>query len=158
MVLMVPLLIMASSLVSKINTRVALVKGWVNSSLAFMGQLYIGFYSAEQSSIKSIGPGMIAALDGTFKMSELLVAYTRASMAADVEESIKHVISVAHDYDAFSSDSDDLIRAWIRQCISAAHIEPHRAKDLFLLLCENSGIIIVATRKGREKRGVGMDG
>src|SRR5260370_32435743 len=44
MVLMVPLLIMATSLVSKINTRVALVKGWVNSSLAFMGQLYIGFY------------------------------------------------------------------------------------------------------------------
>src|SRR5260370_7873713 len=79
-------------------------------------------------------------------------------MAADVEESIKHVISVAHDDDAFSSDSDDLIRAWIRQCISAAHIEPHRAKDLFLLLCENSGIIIVATRKSREKRGVGMDG
>src|SRR6266851_222435 len=45
MVLMVPLLIMATSLVSKINTRVALVKGWVNSSLAFMGQLYIGFYT-----------------------------------------------------------------------------------------------------------------
>jgi len=42
--LMVPLLIMATSLVSKINTRVALVKGWVNSFLAFMGQLYIGFY------------------------------------------------------------------------------------------------------------------
>src|SRR5713226_10511735 len=41
---MVPLLIMATSLVSKINTRVALVKGWVNSFLAFMGQLYIGFY------------------------------------------------------------------------------------------------------------------
>src|SRR6266481_1616545 len=40
MVLMVPLLIMATSLVSKINTRVALVKGWVNSFLAFMGQLY----------------------------------------------------------------------------------------------------------------------
>src|SRR5712692_7962411 len=44
MVFMVPLLIMATSLVSKINTRVALVKGWVNSFLAFMGQLYIGFY------------------------------------------------------------------------------------------------------------------
>src|SRR4051794_32953242 len=42
---MVPLLIMATSLVSKINTRVALVKGWVNSFLAFMGQLYIGFYN-----------------------------------------------------------------------------------------------------------------
>jgi hypothetical protein len=39
----VPLLIMATSLVSKINTRVALVKGWVNSFLAFMGQVYIGF-------------------------------------------------------------------------------------------------------------------
>src|SRR5260370_36109500 len=47
MVLMVPLLIMATSLVSKINTRVALVKGWVNSFLAFMGQLYIGFYIGE---------------------------------------------------------------------------------------------------------------
>jgi len=35
---------MATSLVSKINTSVALVKGWVNSFLAFMGQLYIGFY------------------------------------------------------------------------------------------------------------------
>src|ERR1700737_708586 len=45
MVFMVPLLIMATSLVSKINTRVALVKGWVNSFLAFMGQLYIGFYT-----------------------------------------------------------------------------------------------------------------
>ena len=44
MVLMVPLLIMATSLVSKINTSVALVKGWVNSFLAFMGQLYLGFY------------------------------------------------------------------------------------------------------------------
>src|SRR5260370_27599240 len=44
MVFMVPLLIMATSLVSKINRRVALVKGWVNSFLAFMGQLYIGFY------------------------------------------------------------------------------------------------------------------
>src|SRR2546421_2242700 len=44
MVFMVPLLIMATSLVSKINTRVALVKGWVNSFLAFMGQVYIGFY------------------------------------------------------------------------------------------------------------------
>src|SRR5436305_9721604 len=44
MVLMVPLLIIATSLVSKINTRVALLKGWVNSFLAFMGQLYLGFY------------------------------------------------------------------------------------------------------------------
>jgi len=47
---MVPLLIMATSLVSKINTRVALVKGWVNSFLAFMGQLYIGFYTVRTSS------------------------------------------------------------------------------------------------------------
>jgi hypothetical protein len=45
MVLMVPLLIMATSLVSKINTSVALLKGWVNSFLAFMGQLYLGFYT-----------------------------------------------------------------------------------------------------------------
>src|SRR5437016_2147482 len=44
MVLMVPLLIMATSLVSKFNTSVALVKGWVNSFLALMGQLYLGFY------------------------------------------------------------------------------------------------------------------
>src|SRR5436305_12795313 len=44
MVLMVPLLIIATSLVSKINTRVALLKGWVNSFLAFMGQLYLGLY------------------------------------------------------------------------------------------------------------------
>src|SRR5438270_8410404 len=44
MVFIVPLLIMATSLVSKINTRVALLKGWVNSFLAFMGQLYLGFY------------------------------------------------------------------------------------------------------------------
>jgi hypothetical protein len=36
---------MATSLVSKINTSVALVKGWVNSFLAFMGQLYFGFYT-----------------------------------------------------------------------------------------------------------------
>jgi hypothetical protein len=36
---------MATSLVSKINTRVALLKGWVNSFLAFMGQVYIGFYN-----------------------------------------------------------------------------------------------------------------
>src|SRR5207237_8130121 len=45
MVFIVPLLIMATSLVSKINTRVALLKGWVNSFLAFMGQLYLGFYT-----------------------------------------------------------------------------------------------------------------
>src|SRR5207253_1949177 len=44
--IMVPLLIMATSLVSEINTRVALVKGWVNSFLALMGQLYFGFYIA----------------------------------------------------------------------------------------------------------------
>jgi len=36
---------MATSLVSKINTSVALLKGWVNSFLAFMGQLYLGFYT-----------------------------------------------------------------------------------------------------------------
>src|SRR6266700_4864432 len=48
MVLMVPLLIMATSLVSEINTRVALVKGWVNSFLAFMGQLYFGFYNTDE--------------------------------------------------------------------------------------------------------------
>src|SRR5260370_31729870 len=53
MVLMVPLLIMATSLVSKINTRVALVKGWVNSSLAFMGQLYIGFYRSRLHPCRS---------------------------------------------------------------------------------------------------------
>src|SRR5947208_17023855 len=47
MVLMVPLLIMATSLVSKINTSVAFLKGWVNSFLAFMGQLYLGFYSRQ---------------------------------------------------------------------------------------------------------------
>src|SRR5437764_4713154 len=51
MVLMVPLLIMATSLVSKINTRVALVKGWVNSFLAFMGQVYIGFYNGHVMAI-----------------------------------------------------------------------------------------------------------
>src|SRR5438270_12741295 len=48
MVFIVPLLIMATSLVSKINTRVALLKGWVNSFLAFMGQLYLGFYRAAE--------------------------------------------------------------------------------------------------------------
>src|SRR2546430_16592065 len=46
---MVPLLIMATSLVSKINTSVALLKGWVNSFLAFMGQLYLGFYTCSSS-------------------------------------------------------------------------------------------------------------
>src|SRR5207244_5919651 len=45
---MVPLLIMATSLVSKINTSVALLKGWVNSFLAFMGQVYLGFYTGER--------------------------------------------------------------------------------------------------------------
>ena len=35
---------MATSLVFEIYTRVALLKGWVNSFLAFMGQVYIGFY------------------------------------------------------------------------------------------------------------------
>src|SRR5207247_3929718 len=45
---MVPLLIMATSLVSKINTSVALLKGWVNSFLAFMGQLYLGFYTPQE--------------------------------------------------------------------------------------------------------------
>src|SRR6266566_10004386 len=44
---MVPLLIMATSLVSKINTSVAFLKGWVNSFLAFMGQVYLGFYRKE---------------------------------------------------------------------------------------------------------------
>src|SRR6266566_1273403 len=44
---MVPLLIMATSLVSKINTSVALLKGWVNSFLAFMGQVYLGFYNGQ---------------------------------------------------------------------------------------------------------------
>jgi integrase/recombinase XerD len=39
---------MATSLVFEINTSVALVKGWVNSFLAFMGQLYFGFYTAAQ--------------------------------------------------------------------------------------------------------------
>src|SRR5260221_14726147 len=58
MVLMVPLLIMATSLVSKINTRVALVKGWVNSFLAFMGQLYIGFYMicASDGEVPNVEP------------------------------------------------------------------------------------------------------
>src|SRR5438034_4629702 len=50
MVLMVPLLIMATSLVSKINTSVAFLKGWVNSFLAFMGQLYLGFYNLDPFS------------------------------------------------------------------------------------------------------------
>src|SRR5947209_8374083 len=50
---MVPLLIMATSLVSKINTRVALLKGWVNSFLAFMGQLYIGLYTNGMSLIEA---------------------------------------------------------------------------------------------------------
>src|SRR6266566_8262857 len=44
---MVPLLIMATSLVSKINTTVALLKGWVNSFLAFMVQVYLGFYNGQ---------------------------------------------------------------------------------------------------------------
>src|SRR5947209_12596448 len=60
MVLMVPLLIMATSLVSKINTRVALVKGWVNSFLAFMGQLYIGFYTTGRET--EMGTTITAAL------------------------------------------------------------------------------------------------
>src|SRR5258708_4948405 len=51
---MVPLLIMATSLVSKINTSVALLKGWVNSFLAFMGQVYIGFYFARVAATSSI--------------------------------------------------------------------------------------------------------
>src|SRR5258708_10988467 len=51
---MVPLLIMATSLVSKINTRVALLKGWVNSFLAFMGQLYIGFYRWTSNSTENM--------------------------------------------------------------------------------------------------------
>src|SRR6266436_6955993 len=57
MVFIVPLLIMATSLVSKINTRVALLKGWVNSFLAFMGQLYIGFYSSQLLGITDEQPG-----------------------------------------------------------------------------------------------------
>jgi hypothetical protein len=48
---MVPLLIMATSLVSKINTSVALLKGWVNSFLAFMGQVYIGFYKGDRNLV-----------------------------------------------------------------------------------------------------------
>ena len=56
---MVPLLIMATSLVSKINTSVALVKGWVNSFLAFMGQVYIGFYTFYQVCITNITSGVV---------------------------------------------------------------------------------------------------
>src|SRR5260370_42713257 len=64
MVFMVPLLIMATSLVSKINTRVALVKGWVNSFLAFMGQLYIGFYNPDLNGIFAANePGVIGAAE-----------------------------------------------------------------------------------------------
>src|SRR5947207_9396552 len=69
MVLIVPLLIMATSLVSKINTRVAFVKGWVNSFLAFMGQLYFGFYSCGRGDnlmvhavMEQVQPGEILIL------------------------------------------------------------------------------------------------
>src|SRR5437588_4313552 len=57
MVFIVPLLIMATSLVSKINTSVALLKGWVNSFLAFMGQLYLGFYMLKELSLTLHIPG-----------------------------------------------------------------------------------------------------
>src|SRR5947209_14857027 len=56
MVLMVPLLIMATSLVSKLNTSVALLKGWVNSFLAFMGQLYLGFYNVGKAVFDPLPP------------------------------------------------------------------------------------------------------
>ena len=45
---------MATSLVFEIYTRVALIKGWVNSFLAFMGQLYIGFYTYEELIAKGV--------------------------------------------------------------------------------------------------------
>src|SRR5260370_13909779 len=51
MVLMVPMLIVVFTLLSKIKTRVTIVKGWVNSCLAFMGQLYIGFYKCGSERI-----------------------------------------------------------------------------------------------------------
>src|SRR6266566_7423796 len=60
MVLMVPLLIMATSLVSKINTSVAFLKGWVNSFLAFMGQLYLGFYRVGREADDEPGLFLIA--------------------------------------------------------------------------------------------------
>src|SRR5437868_192015 len=70
---MVPLLIMATSLVSKINTSVAFLKGWVNSFLAFMGQLYLGFYTIRAVIAaynrfqlpKYWGTGKRASADGT---------------------------------------------------------------------------------------------
>src|SRR2546428_12985813 len=60
---MVPLLIMATSLVSKINTSVAFLKGWVNSFLAFMGQLYLGFYIIPKANGKMRKLGILCVRD-----------------------------------------------------------------------------------------------
>src|SRR5207247_6416886 len=74
---MVPLLIMATSLVSKINTSVALLKGWVNSFLAFMGQLYLGFYSILWLPGQGQPAPTLSAVIGAYK-SLTTVAWIRA--------------------------------------------------------------------------------
>src|SRR5437868_6064199 len=88
---MVPLLIMATSLVSKINTSVALLKGWVNSFLAFMGQLYLGFYRRGGAALWHAGDDPRVCVGGSRRKSgdgeypagscQLLPEFDRASGA-----------------------------------------------------------------------------
>src|SRR5438105_15410036 len=86
MVLMVPLLIMATSLVSKINTSVALLKGWVNSFLAFMGQLYLGFYIAA-GRIKEL---VKTVTDLQYLATKAYVRQSAQSVEADLSRAEEH--------------------------------------------------------------------
>ena len=92
---------------------------------------------ADESSVQTICPGMIWALEGLAQVAALLLADPGPAMAADIVESPHSPFLLAQNDQTFTHDFLHEIIARLRELALMPHAQPLSGKNTFLFLRKN---------------------
>src|SRR6187551_1288036 len=98
---------------------------------------FIHVRRADESSVQTICPGMIRALERLAQVAALLLADPGPAMAADIVESPHSPFLLAQNDQTFTPDFLHEIIARLRQLALMSHAQPLSGKNTFLFLCKN---------------------
>ena len=107
---------------------------------------------AEEISVESVSPTVIAALDSPGEMSFGDGADTGTTMPADVEKRMHRVTGIPRNDDAFTRNLAQKIVARRRNLVCAPSADPGLAVKAFELIAKQIGVCVVTCRQSCCKR------
>src|SRR3954469_25142601 len=102
---------------------------------------------AQQLAVEIVGPRVVRALNAPAELPGLLLAKSRAAMAAGVVERADRAFGIARDDDVVAVDLADEILTGLSRFFRSSNVKPHRPEQAIELAVEQRRVGVVTRRE-----------